>query len=197
MLPALRTVLFNQMPFRDGRGLVGEMGVGMEKRKRWPIILMLWLVFILLVAGVAYLSFQNGEDAKLLGRQIIVKMFEARHPQQKATAQELDAFTYMVRQNGRALAFLLIGIIGTLTIHISCRKCNWFVKTIITACILVAIAYLTEKLKIYIPTRHYSYEEMLLSLAAVTVGFMLVSVITLTARALKGFFRLMATSNVL
>ena len=174
-----------------------ELGECMEKKKRWPIVLILWIMFVILVAGVAYLSFQNGEDAKRLGRQMIIKLAESQNPQQEITDQELDALTYVVRQNGRALAFLVIGIIGTVTIHVSCRKCNWLAKTVITAFILVAIACLTEKLKVYIPTRHYSYEEMLISIEAVVTGFILVSVITLTAKAVKGFFRLMAASHVL
>lgn len=169
----------------------------MKKKKRWPIIMMLWLVFLSLVAGVAYLSFQNGEDARLFGRQTMIRMAQVQHPQQEVTDQELNVFIYNVRQSGRALAFLAIGIIGTITIHLSCRKCNWFIKTIITAVILVAIAYFTEKLKIYIPTRHYSYEEMMISIAAVSTGFLLVSIVTLAAKLLKGFFRLMAASHVL
>ncbi len=169
----------------------------MEKRKRWPIIIMLWLVFIFLVGTVAYLSFQNGEDARRLGQGIITKMAEMQNPQQAMTEKDMDAFIYAVRQNGRAIAFLLIGIVGTITIHVSCGKCNWLVKTCITAFILVAIAYLTEKLKIYIPTRHYSYEEMLISVTAVIVGFLAVSLIMLTVSAFKGFFRLMAASHIL
>lgn len=169
----------------------------MEKRKRWPIIIMLWLVFIFLVGTVAYLSFQNGEDAKRLGQGIITKMAEMQNPQQAMTEKDMDAFVYAVRQNGRAIAFLLIGIVGTITIHVSCGKCNWLVKTCITAFILVAIAYLTEKLKIYIPTRHYSYEEMLISITAVITGFIVASAVTLVVRAVKNFFRLMATGHSL
>ena len=169
----------------------------MKNKKRWPLILALWIVFGLLVAGVAYLSFQNGEDAKLFGKQVITKLAEVQYSSQEISENDMNAFTYMIRQNGRIIAFLLIGIIGTITIHVSCAKCNWFIRTCITAIILVTIAYLTEKLKIYIPTRHYSNEEMLVSMAAAAAGFILVSAVTLTVKAVKGFFRLMAVSNVL
>lgn len=168
----------------------------MKNKKRWPLILALWIVFGLLVAGVAYLSFQNGEDAKLFGKQVITKLAEAQYSSQEISENDMNAFTYMIRQNGRIIAFLLIGIVGTITIHVSCAKCNWFIRTCITVIILVAIAYLTEKLKIYIPTRHYSYEEMLVSMAAAAAGFILVSAVTLTVKVVKGFFRLMAASHV-
>ena len=169
----------------------------MKNKKRWPFILALWIVFGLLVAGVAYLSFQNGEDAKLLGKQVITKLAEVQYSSQEISENDMNAFTYMIRQNGRIIAFLLIGIVGTITIHVSCAKCNWLIRTCITAVILVAIAYLTEKLKIYIPTRHYSYEEMLVSMASAAAGFILVSAVTLTVKAVKGFFRLMAACHVL
>ena len=125
----------------------------MKNKKRWPIVLALWLIFGVLVAGVAYLSFQSGEDAKQLGKDMIEKLAQMQYESSEISENDMNTFTYMIRQNGRVIAFLLIGIIGTITIHASCAKCNWFAKTCITAFILVAIAYLTEKLKIYITTK--------------------------------------------
>lgn len=161
-----------------------------------PIILTMWFIFGLLVAGVAYLSFQNGEDAKLLGRQVITKLAQTQYSSQELSENEMNAFTYTIRQNGRVIAFLLIGIVGTVTIHISFGKWNWFIKTCVTAFVLVAIAYLTEKLKIYIPTRHYSYEEMLVSMASAAAGFLMVSAVTLTIKIVKGFFGLITAGHV-
>lgn len=163
-----------------------------EKKKHPVIIFLLWITFIITVAGVAYLSFQSGAETKLFGQQLIETVADIQYPDGAATRQEMDTLIYEVRQAGRVFAFFFIGILGTVTIHVSCRKCNWIVKTSITAMVLVAIAYFTEKLKIYIPSRHYDYEEMLISILAVVVGFILVSIITLTFHALKGFFRLIA-----
>lgn len=171
------------------------MGKGMKKNNRWPLILFLWVVFISLVAGVAYLSFQNGEDAKLIGEQLVNKLTETSYLQKGDTEEEMLTLTFFVRQFGRFFAFLLIGIVGTLTIHVSFSKCNWLFKTIIALGIITAIAYLTEKLKVYIPSRHYSYEEMMISIAAATLGFCLVSVLTLAVRAVKGFFHLLTASH--
>lgn len=176
--------------------ILTKTGWVMRRRKKWPVVLALWIIFIFLVACVTYLSFQNGEDARALGKQVIVQIAESQHQGEAVTQEELDAFTYEIRQSGRIVVFLLIGIVGTITIHVSFRKSNWLIKTAITAVILVAIAYFTEKLKIYIPSRHYSYEEMLISITAVTVGFSVVSIITLVCGIVKGFFRLMTTSHI-
>lgn len=165
----------------------------MQEKKKHPVIsFLLWITFIITVAGVVYLSFQSGAETKLFGQQLIETVADIQYPEGGVTQQEMDTLTYEVRQMGRVFAFFFIGILGTVTIHVSCKKCNWVVKTSITAMVLIAIAYFTEKLKVYIPSRHYDYEEMLISILAVVVGFILVSVITLTFHALKGFFRLLA-----
>lgn len=151
------------------------------------MLILLWVAFLVLVAGVVYLSFQNGKEAKALGKQLTTYLAQLKYPEREATTQEFEALTYEVRQTGRVCAFFLIGILGTTAVHVTCKKCSWLIKTVLTAAALAALAYLTEKLKIYIPTRHYSYEEMMLSIAAAGVGFLLVSVVTLTIQAIKSF----------
>lgn len=168
----------------------------MEKGKKWPIILAWWIIFISLVTVVVYLSFQNGEDAKELGKQTILQIAESQNAGGLVTQEYLDMLTYKIRQSGRVIAFIMIGIVGTITIHISFIKRSWLTQTTITAVILVGIACLTEWLKKYIPSRHYSYEEMLVSISAVIVGFAAVSVATLVFKAVRGFFRLMTASHV-
>ena len=169
----------------------------MKKKEKRLLVQLLWLFFIVTAAGIAYLSFQNGEEAKKLGEQFILQLAQNINHKQNVSAADLSALTYDIRQGGRALAFFVLGIIGTAAVHVSCSKWNWGIKTIVTAFVLLAIAFLTERVKIYIPSRHYSYEEMLISITAVIVGFLAVSLITLTVSALKGFFRLMAASHVL
>lgn len=169
----------------------------MKKTKRNAIVPILWIFFTVTAAGIAFLSFQNGEEAKRLGEQFILHLARNINHKQNVSVAELSALTYDIRQGGRALAFLILGIVGTAAVHLSCPKWNWAVRTISTAVILLVIAFLTEKLKVYIPSRHYSYEEMLISITAVIVGFLAVSLIMLTISALKGFFRLMAASHIL
>ena len=167
----------------------------MKKSRRWPLIVFFFFFFISMVTVVAYLSFQNGEDAKILGKQLVHKLTETSYLQKGNTEEEMLTLTYLVRQFGRFFAFLGIGVVGTFTIHVSFPKCNWLLKTIIALGIITAIAYFTEKLKMYIPSRHYSYEEMLISIAATTLGFCLVSMLTLAVRAVKGFFHLVTASH--
>lgn len=167
----------------------------MDRRKRWPFVTALWFIFIVTVAVVAYLSFQSGEDAKALGSGVIEAIAGAQHPGVSVTEGELDKMAYVIRQSGRILAFAVIGIVGTITIHATCKKRGWIFKTMVTAAVLLTIAYLTEKLKVYIPSRHYSYEEMIISITAVSGGFLFVSVITLFIKVIKGVASLRATAT--
>ncbi len=164
----------------------------MKKKKTRLIVPVLWISFIVMVAGITYLSVQSGEDAKKLGSQFISSLAQNINDSQNVGEEEVNSLTYFIRQSGRAMAFLLLGIVGTVAVHVSCTKWNWGIKTFVTAFVLLAIAFFTEKVKIYIPSRHYSYEEMMISMVAVVIGFLAVSVITLTVSALKSFFRFMA-----
>lgn len=159
--------------------------------------MVLWIFFIAMVIGIAYLSFQNGEETKLIGQQFIAKLAAAEHPGEVVTQEELDTLTYDLRQSARAVAFLFIGMFGTFVIYISCPRCHWLIKTGIAACFLFAIAYFTEKLKIYIPTRHYNHEEMMISIISVAIGFLVVTCMTLTVKAVKGIARLVTTTHAL
>ena len=80
---------------------------------------------------------------------------------------------------GRTIAFFIIGILGTATIHLSSERLPWIVKSVLSAGILLVIAWVTERCKIYLSTRHYSQDEMMISMAASMLGFSLVSLITL------------------
>lgn len=167
----------------------------MQGKKGHPLIAgMLWVCFLTLVAAAVYLSFQDGEQAKALGRQFIQYLAGQKYQEADVSQTEMTALTYEVRQTGRVALFFLLGIFGTVAIHISFKRCNWVIRTGVTAVILVAIAFLTERLKIYIPSRHYDYEEMMLSIISVIVGFALVSAVTFVLHALKGVFQLFAAA---
>ena len=168
----------------------------MKKKKTRLIIPVLWISFIIMVAGITYLSGQSGEDAKKLGSQFISSLAQNINDSQDVSATEVNSLTYFIRQSGRAIAFLLLGIVGTAAVHVSCTRWNWGAKTLVTAFVLLAIAFFTERVKIYIPSRHYSYEEMMISIVAVIIGFLMVSVVTLTVSVLKTFFRFMAASHI-
>ncbi len=165
------------------------------KKSRRIAVLFLWGVFLLMICGIVFLSFQNGVEAKEISNRFILQLVQRIGAQSSMTDMELQELTYDVRQSGRVVAFLLLGIVGTITVYFSFPRCSWCAKTGITALILVAIAFFTEKLKVYVPTRHYSYEEMMVSISAVMLGFSMVSLITLAVRALKDFFRSTAAEH--
>ena len=91
----------------------------------------------------------------------------------------MDDFIYKVRQTGRLLIFFLLGILGTSAVHFTLRRLNWFFRMLISVFMLVLIAILTERLKIFLPTRHYSASEMYISIAGAMLGFLFISVCTM------------------
>lgn len=163
-----------------------------KKKKRTIAVVLLWLGFLLLVAAVMYLSFQNGAAAKMLGKNVISNIAERQKPGEWSTLKGEfgtltgeDAVAYLIRQSGRIAAFFLIGMSGTMAVQVTFRKSNWFFRNTLILFVLVGIACLTEKLKIYIPDRHYSYEEMIMSIMAVTAGFVFVLMLSFFAWLLK------------
>ncbi|MBO5056947.1 MAG: VanZ family protein [Lachnospiraceae bacterium] len=167
----------------------------MQEKKNHPVIVaMLWICFLAAISLVAYLSFQNGEDAKEVGKSAIQLIAQQNSSGNGVSQQDIDTLTYIIRQAGRTGAFFVIGILGTLAVYVSFKKWNWFLKGGITAAVLIGFAYLTEKLKIFIPSRHYNYDEMMLSIIAVIAGFALVTVITLIFCAMKRISRLLAAA---
>ena len=168
----------------------------MEKKKSHPLIaFFLWILFLSGVFGVAYLSVQDGEETKLIGKKLIQYLAVQKYVE-AVTEMQLLAMTYQFRQTGRIVAFFAIGILGTLTIHVTFYRWYWVIRTFLSAGILCAIACVTEKCKNYIPSRHYSHEEMMLSVTAVILGFSLVSVIMVLFHVLKEVFDVIARAVV-
>ena len=174
-------ILKHFVPKIDMWGMVqGDFRV-MKKRKRGRIIctVLFWMIFLVSVATIVYLSFQNGTSSAELGSDVIEKLAAEYYEKDTVSTTELYKFTYYFRQMGRTIAFFIIGILGTATIHLSSERLPWIVKSVLSAGILLVIAWVTEKCKIYLPTRHYSQDEMMISMAASMLGFSIVSLITL------------------
>ena len=174
-------ILKHFVPKIDMWGMVqGDFRV-MKKRKRGRIIwtVLFWMIFLVSVATIVYLSFQNGTSSAELGSDVIEKLAAEYYEKDTVSTTELYKFTYYFRQMGRTIAFFIIGILGTATIHLSSERLPWIVKSILAAGILLVIAWITERCKIYLPTRHYSQDEMMISMAASMLGFSIVSLITL------------------
>ena len=174
-------ILKHFVPKIDMWGMVQGDFIVMKKRKRSRIIwtVLFWMIFLVSVATIVYLSFQNGTSSAELGSDVIEKLAAEYYEKDAVSTTELYKFTYYFRQMGRTIAFFIIGILGTATIHLSSERLPWIVKSVLSAGILLVIAWVTEKCKIYLPTRHYSQDEMMISMAASMLGFSIVSLITL------------------
>ena len=164
----------------------------MQKRKCYVILLfLLWSTFLALTAVIVFLSLQDGNEAKDMMKTLME--YADAYVDKDTVSQIGDAnrIEYLLRQFGRAGAFFLLGILGTSAVHLTFRRCNWLVRTILATGGLTAIAYLTEKVKEYLPTRHFSQKEMLISIAAVILGFLTVSFLTFLGWIIKGIQRLL------
>ena len=155
-----------------------------NKNRQWVVVL-LWIIFLTVVTGIAIVSIQSGEETRRLGADWIYRLAQEKNPGKRVTEEELLEVTYIVRQLAREIAFFVIGILGTITIHATCNKRSWFIKTEISAVVLAIIAYSTEAIKKFIPTRHYSEEELMLSIGAAAAGFLLISILSLISMGVK------------
>ena len=153
----------------------------MKKRKigRMICAVFLWMIFLTSITVIAYLSFQDGESSAELGSEVIEKLAVWYYKTDNISSTDLYRFTYYIRQLGRAVLFFAIGILGTTAVHISSSRIPWLLKTAVAVGTLILIAWVTEKWKIYFPTRHYSETEMMISIWAALLGFSVVSLITL------------------
>lgn len=158
------------------------MGNGKMKNRRRLAGLILWGLFIVMVAGVTYISFQNGEESKAMGKEILTTFAGIKESGDAAGQKRMDDLMYLLRQSGRVLAFLSIGMVGTGAIYLTCTKWGWLPRTGVTVFLLWAIACFTEKMKIFIPSRHYSHQEMMISIAASAAGFLLASLLILLGK---------------
>lgn len=151
----------------------------MKSKCAWIWVILFWLAFLSVVAIVFYTSFQSGEDAAKLGKGLITKLAVSYFNKDTISSAELSRFTCHLRQLLRTAAFICVGVLGTAAIHVSFRRIPWIIKTLLAGSIVLVLAWITEKGKIYLPTRHYSYNQMMISIVSALLGFLLVSAITL------------------
>lgn len=164
----------------------------MQKRVYHGVLLFfLWSAFLVLTASIVFLSLQDGNEAKEMMKQLMEYFSDYVDRDVVAGLGDAQRVEYLLRQAGRAGAFFLLGILGTVAVHLTFRRCNWIVRTILVIGGLTAIAYLTEKVKVYLPTRHFSEKEMLISITFVIMGFLFVSFITFIFGIIKGIVHLL------
>lgn len=140
---------------------------------------LIWFVFCILLGLILYLSFQNGEESKQMGAELMEKLvFKAER------YIRIDKDIYLMRQMGRGLLFFLLGVVTTAAVNLTFPRWNRLFKVILITFFLGGVSYFTEKMKLYISSRHYAPEEMMISFIASMAGFLITAVMII-------FFRLL------
>lgn len=149
------------------------------------ITVLLWTMFTGVLLLILYLSFQDGESAKMLDEKVIIRIAALYYDRDDFTLLEMADIIYRFRQYGRILIFGLLGLLGTTTVHVTFHRLPWIFRSVMAVAGLVAIAVFTERYKMYLPTRHFSAEEMMYSIYGVGAGFFIITVITLVFSIVK------------
>ncbi len=138
----------------------------------------MWLSTVFTLGLILLLSFQDGETAKNVDNILIKNFAQWYYNRDDFNILEMMNITYRFRQYGRIVIFMLLGFLGTATIHSSFYKVPWILRTFMAGIILIGVAIFTERYKIYLPTRHFSETEMYYSIFGALFGFIIVSFIT-------------------
>ena len=151
-----------------------------EKRNSGMAVLavFLWMSYLAVLILILFLSFEDGESAKNFGKKTIRYLAEEHYDTDDIPEEVMLTFTYKVRQLGRIVLFMALGVLGTMTIHVTFHRLPWIVRAIISITMLLAVAIFTERYKVYLPTRHFSSTEMKYSIAGALSGFAFVSAVT-------------------
>lgn len=149
------------------------------------LAVILWIMLIGLLIVIFVLSFMDGDSAKNIDNMLIRRLAVWYYNRDDFNIFEIADINYRFRQYGRIALFLALGVIGTLTIHCTFYWWPWVFRGIISGGMLMAVAVLTEKYKEFLPTRHFSKEEMMMSITGAAVGFIGVSVMTLVFSIIK------------
>ncbi len=149
------------------------------------LAVILWTSTIAVFMLILYLSFQDGEAAKMLDNKYIIRFAAIYYGRDDFNIFEMADIIYRFRQYGRILIFAILAFLGTATTHVTFYKLPWFVRSVIAVLGLIAVAVFTERFKMYLPTRHFSETEMLYSIYGVVAGFMVITIMTFVYSIVK------------
>ena len=135
----------------------------------------MWTIFTIILLVTLTLSFQTGPATKALEKPLVSQV--TNNMASLPSEETILTITYYIRQVGRALLFFLLGLTGSWSIHLTFRKAAVRKRILGTAFMLFAIAYFTEKMKIFIPGRHYSFPECLESFLFGILGCICITLI--------------------
>ena len=136
-----------------------------------------WILFLGVLGAIIYLSLQNGEAAKATGKSYIYSLAQWYYGVEDVPEIVMVSFTYKFRQIGRIGIFFGLGILGTNVVFVTFPKLLWILRSMISAAMLLGVAVFTERIKIYLPSRHFSEQEMMYSIFGAMLGFVFIAVV--------------------
>lgn len=162
------------------------------KKRNWGICLLVWVTFGGLLLAVLYCSFQSLEDTQALSERLLTNLaarFSIVQEIDQMSGEEKAQLMYLFRQSGRILIFFALGLMGFIVSRITFPRINLFIQLILSGAVMVGIAAFAEKGKDFIDDRHYSYQEMLLSIYAALAGCICMAVLWIFGRLIAGLFK--------
>lgn len=136
-----------------------------------------WILFLSVLGIIIYLSLQNGEAAKETGKDFIHDLAQWYYGVDEIPDIVMISFTYKLRQIGRIGIFFGLGILGTNVVFVTFPRLLWIFRSVISAAMLLFVAVSTERIKIYLPSRHFSETEMGYSIFGALLGFVFIAVV--------------------
>lgn len=134
-----------------------------------------WTMFALILAVICVLSFQSGNATKAFEKPFVESV--AGSAGRQLSGETVLAITYYIRQVGRGVLFLVLGFSGTCGVLICFDRGNRPALGIMVCMLLFAISYFTEKMKIFIEGRHYTFAECMEGFAFAVLGYILAAII--------------------
>lgn len=128
----------------------------------------MWIIFTIILLVTLTLSFQTGSATKALEKPLVSQV--TNNMTTLPSEEAVLTITYYIRQVGRALLFFMLGFTGSWSICLTFRKAIPRNRFLGTTLMLFVISYFTEKMKIFIPGRHYSFLECLESFLFGIIG---------------------------
>lgn len=127
-----------------------------------------WAAFFLLFFVICVLSFQSWSATKALEKPFVNGVTGVM--EERPSEEMLLTIAFYIRQTGRAVLFLALGMSGGLAASLSFRRIRRLWLGVGSCAVLFGISYFTEVMKIFIENRHYSFLQSLESFLFAMLG---------------------------
>ena len=133
-----------------------------------------WTMFFLIFAVICVLSFQSGDATKALEKPLVEGVTGTADRQ--LSREAILTITFYIRQAGRAVLFYALGFCGACGTLLCFGRRNQLALGAGAGTVLFGLSYFTEKMKIFIEGRHYSFVECLEGFVFALLGYLCVAV---------------------